>query len=184
ETPPKTSALAATASSVPTPAHGMKTDVNERESIVLAAVRALVRATAGEVAAHAGQPNGSVSVALRALVARGQVARTETSRGIEYGLVSPGGIQPFKRVRAAAPKGRTDAPAASARAGDAPAPTSVASSARAVEPPSSPPPAAPSYGSEPPPASAPSAKRAHKRPPPPNGPQLSLFDRTPPDTQR
>jgi len=51
---------------------------------VLDAVRALGRATAGEVAGRTGQPNGSVAVTLRALVARGLVARTETTRGVEY----------------------------------------------------------------------------------------------------
>lgn len=80
---------------------------------MLAAVRALVRATAGEVAAHSGQPNGSVSGSLRALVARGQVARTETVRGIEYSLTSPGEVRPFKRVGAAM-KTTTEAPVASA----------------------------------------------------------------------
>jgi hypothetical protein len=69
-----------------------------------------VRATAGEVATHSGQPNGSVSVALRALVARVQVARTETARGVEYSLVSPGDVKPFKRVKVAGVK----APGASA----------------------------------------------------------------------
>ena len=78
---------------------------------MLAAVRALGRATAGEVAAHSGQPNGSTSVALRALVGHGQVARTETSRGVEYSLVSPGDIKPFKRARRAVPNASAEAPA-------------------------------------------------------------------------
>jgi hypothetical protein len=58
----------------------------EREVRVLDAVRALSRATAGEVAEHARQPNGSVVVTLRALVARGLVVRTKTDRGMEYGV--------------------------------------------------------------------------------------------------
>jgi sugar-specific transcriptional regulator TrmB len=53
---------------------------------VLDAVRSLVRATAGEVAERCGQPNGSVYVALRSLVAQGLVARAKTARGIEYSL--------------------------------------------------------------------------------------------------
>ena len=53
---------------------------------VLDAVGALGRATAGEVAKHAALPNGSVSVTLRALVARGRVVRTETARGAEHSL--------------------------------------------------------------------------------------------------
>jgi DNA-binding IclR family transcriptional regulator len=57
--------------------------------LVLDAVRALGRATANEVAERSGQPNGSVAVALRSLVARRLVARTETARGIEYTVVSP-----------------------------------------------------------------------------------------------
>jgi hypothetical protein len=71
--------------------------------VVLEAVRALVRGTATEIAARSGLPNGSVYVVLRSLVARGKVARAETARGIEYSLVSSGGIRPFKRVRAATP---------------------------------------------------------------------------------
>lgn len=75
----------------------------EREALVLYAVRALVRATAGEVAGRSGQPNGSVSVTLRALVAQGQVAKTQTQRGTEYSLVSPGSVRPFKQASPAAP---------------------------------------------------------------------------------
>jgi DNA-binding IclR family transcriptional regulator len=60
--------------------------VAEREGQVLAAVRALGRPTAREVAGHTGLPNGSVAVALRALGARGLVARAESGRGIEYTL--------------------------------------------------------------------------------------------------
>jgi predicted transcriptional regulator len=62
--------------------------VPEREARVLDAVRALGQATASEVADRTGQPNGSVVVALRALVARGVVARTKSGRGVEYSLVS------------------------------------------------------------------------------------------------
>jgi DNA-binding IclR family transcriptional regulator len=60
--------------------------VAEREVRVLDAVRALSQATAGEVAERAQQPNGSVVVTLRALVARGLVVRVKTDRGMEYGL--------------------------------------------------------------------------------------------------
>jgi hypothetical protein len=68
---------------IPAPADG---PAAEREVRVLDAVRALSRATAGEVAEHARQPNGSVVVTLRALVARGLVVRIKTDRGMEYGL--------------------------------------------------------------------------------------------------
>lgn len=68
---------------------------------MLDTVRSLVRGTAAEISARSGLPNGSVYVALRALVARGRVARSETARGLEYSLVSSGEIHPFKRVRAA-----------------------------------------------------------------------------------
>jgi hypothetical protein len=74
-----------------------------RETVVLEAVRALVRGTAAEIAKHGGLPNGSVYVVLRSLVARGKVARAETPRGVEYSLVSSGKIRPFKRVKAATP---------------------------------------------------------------------------------
>jgi hypothetical protein len=60
--------------------------VPEREARVHDAVRALGQATASEVAERTGQPNGSVVVALRALVARGLVARTKSERGVEYSL--------------------------------------------------------------------------------------------------
>jgi hypothetical protein len=89
----------------------------ERDALVLDAVRVLVRATASEVAERSGQPNGSVSVALRGLVARGQVAKTRTARGAEYSLISTGSIQPFKRVRGAVAAG---APAGAATAGEPP----------------------------------------------------------------
>jgi hypothetical protein len=119
--------LGATGPSAPMQANGAVGPPKGREAVVLAAVRALVRATAGEVAERTGQPNGSVSVALRALVARGEVARTDTARGIEYALISPGNVRPFKRATAAAP---TEAPAPTAAAGevavqaDTPAPVS------------------------------------------------------------
>jgi hypothetical protein len=83
-------------SMAPTPAEEAR---RGREALVLDTVRALLRATAGEIAARAGQPNGSTYVTLRALVGRGLVARTETSRGVEYGLVSTGEVRPFKRNR-------------------------------------------------------------------------------------
>ncbi|AGP36451.1 hypothetical protein SCE1572_19315 [Sorangium cellulosum So0157-2] len=88
---------------------------SEREGVVLEAVRSLVRGTATEIAARSGLPNGSVYVALRALMARGRVARAETARGFEYSLVSPGEIRPFKRVRAARPA----SPAETERTADA-----------------------------------------------------------------
>jgi len=64
----------------------------EREVRVLDAVTALGRATAAEIAERCGQPNGSVAVALRGLVARGLLAKTETARGFEYGLASTRGV--------------------------------------------------------------------------------------------
>jgi hypothetical protein len=70
---------------------------SEREAKVLDAVRFLVRATAGEIAQRTGLPNGTVYVVLRSLVTTGQVAKSDTSRGVEYALVSTGGIRPFKR---------------------------------------------------------------------------------------
>ncbi|WP_441286177.1 helix-turn-helix domain-containing protein [Sorangium sp. KYC3313] len=76
---------------------------SDREAVVLETVRSLVRGTATEIATRSGLPNGSVYVALRALVARGRVARAGTARGAEYSLVSSGGIRPFKRVKAARP---------------------------------------------------------------------------------
>lgn len=74
----------------------------ERETAVLDAVRYLVRATAGQVAERCSLPNGTVYVVLRALCSARRVAKTETGRGIEYSLVSTGGIQPFKRSRSTA----------------------------------------------------------------------------------
>lgn len=74
---------------------------SDREAVVLETARCLVRGTAAEIATRSGLPNGSVYVALRALVARGRVARAETARGIEYSLVSAGDIRPFKRVKVA-----------------------------------------------------------------------------------
>lgn len=61
---------------------------NAREARVLDAVRSLGRATAADVAGLTGQPNGSVAVALRGLVARGLIARTERGRGTAYCLPS------------------------------------------------------------------------------------------------
>ncbi len=81
------------------PASAPADPVPEREAQVLGAVRALGRAMAVEVAERTGLPNGSVGVALRALVARGLVAKTQTARGAEYSLVSTGRVRPFKRVR-------------------------------------------------------------------------------------
>jgi hypothetical protein len=77
------------------PAPGDRSDL---ESAVLASVRHLGRATAVQVAAHSGRPNGSVAKTLRALVAKRDVARTSSTRGAEYSLVSPGSVQPFKRA--------------------------------------------------------------------------------------
>jgi hypothetical protein len=83
--PPPSAALTASPPSTAPPA--------DREATVLAAVRVLVRATASEVAAHTGMPNGSVWRALQALVSKRQAARSQTSRGAEYSLVSPGSVQ-------------------------------------------------------------------------------------------
>jgi uncharacterized membrane protein len=80
-----TSASPVTTSSAPA------APVPEREALVLDAVRALGKATASEVAERTGQPNGSVAVALRMLVARGLVARTKTERGVEYNVASNAG---------------------------------------------------------------------------------------------
>lgn len=74
------------------------TTPSEREAAVLEAVRVLVRATAGEVAKACELANGTTYVALRSLVASQKIAKTESSRGIEYSLVSTGKVQPFKRV--------------------------------------------------------------------------------------
>jgi hypothetical protein len=73
-------------------------DRSDLESAVLASVRQLGRATAVQVAAHSGRPNGSVAKTLKALVAKRDVARTSSTRGAEYSLVSPGSVQPFKRA--------------------------------------------------------------------------------------
>lgn len=74
----------------------------EREAMVLDAVRFLVRGTAAQIAQRCGLPNGTVYVVLRALVTSGKVAKTETASGLQYGLVSTGGIRPFKRVSSGA----------------------------------------------------------------------------------
>ena len=65
---------------------GARREASDREALVLDAVRSLGRATATEVAGRCGQPNGSVFVALRALVAHGRVARAKTPKGIEYSI--------------------------------------------------------------------------------------------------
>jgi hypothetical protein len=66
------------------------------------AVKSLVRAGANQIALRTRLPNGTVYVVLRALVAAGRVAKTDTARGMEYSLTSTGSVQPFKRVRVAA----------------------------------------------------------------------------------
>jgi hypothetical protein len=68
------------------PADSHTAPLTEREERVLGAVADLVRATAADVVDHAGLPNGSVTVALRALVARGRLVRRETPSGVEYAL--------------------------------------------------------------------------------------------------
>lgn len=78
-------------------------EARDREGRVLEAVRVLMRPTAGEVAGKCGLSNASAYAALRALVESGKVAKTETGRGLEYSLVSSGGIQPFKRNKSAPP---------------------------------------------------------------------------------
>jgi hypothetical protein len=82
-------------------------DGPDREEMVLSAVRALVRPTASEVAGHCRLGTPVVHAALRALVASGQIARTETARGQEYALVSPGAVRPFKRSRNGSPQTET-----------------------------------------------------------------------------
>jgi hypothetical protein len=72
--------------STATPANGAARPVPDREARVLDAVGTLVRPTAGEVAGQTGLPNGSVAVALRALLARGLVTQRRTGRGMEYAL--------------------------------------------------------------------------------------------------
>ena len=84
---------------------------SERETTVLEAVRQLVRATAGEVAERCNLPNGTAYVVLRALCASRRVAKTDTQRGIEYSLVSTGGIQPFKRPKTPTAEATPAAPA-------------------------------------------------------------------------
>jgi Sugar-specific transcriptional regulator TrmB len=78
--------------------------VPDREAAILAALGTLGRATAAEIARRCEQPNGSVSVVLRSLVARGQVAKTQTSRGMEYSLIPARSSQPFNRSKASAAK--------------------------------------------------------------------------------
>ena len=80
------------------PVHGAA----EREALMLESVRTLVRATAGEIAQHGGLPSGTAYVVLKQLITNGRVAKTETARGVEYSLVSPGAIRPFKRARGGA----------------------------------------------------------------------------------
>ena len=65
--------------------------------MVLSAVRTLVRPTAAEIADHCRFAAHLVHASLRALVTAGQIAKTETARGQEYALVSPGAVRPFKR---------------------------------------------------------------------------------------
>jgi hypothetical protein len=77
---------AAGPASAAAPTTGSASQATEREARVLDAVRDLGNATASEVAERAGLPNGSVVVALRALVARGRVARAKTERGMVYSL--------------------------------------------------------------------------------------------------
>ncbi len=78
------------------------TELTDRAATVLDAVRQLVRGTAAEIALHCGLPNGTVYVVLRALLTKGSIAKTDTARGVEYSLVSSGGIRPFKRVKSGA----------------------------------------------------------------------------------
>jgi hypothetical protein len=102
---PVAASTAASASRPEIAANATLVPAAEREALVLEAVRVLVRATASEIAERSGQPNGSVAVALRGLVARSQVAKTRTARGAEYSLVSTGSVRPFKRARAAGDAG-------------------------------------------------------------------------------
>jgi len=59
----------------------------QREALVLDAVRSLGQATAAEIARQGGLPNGTAYVVLRSLLARGEVARADTARGVEYRTV-------------------------------------------------------------------------------------------------
>lgn len=68
------------------PADSHTAPLTEREERVLGAVADLVSATAADVVDHAGLPNGSVTVALRALVARGRLSRRDAPSGVEYTL--------------------------------------------------------------------------------------------------
>ena len=86
ETPASTVAPSSPATTSSAPA----APVPEREALVLDAVRTLGRATASEVAERTGQPNGTVGVALRGLVARGLIDTTRTTNGAEYSLASTG----------------------------------------------------------------------------------------------
>jgi hypothetical protein len=89
----------------------------EREALMLESVRTLVRATAGEIAQHGGLPSGTAYVVLKQLIANGRVAKIETSRGMEYSLVSTGAVRPFKRSRGVEAEATTEqAPAATGEA--------------------------------------------------------------------
>jgi hypothetical protein len=66
------------------PAAAEPSSQSPRDALVLEAVRSLGRGTAGEIARRGGLPNGTAYVVLRSLVARGQVARSDTARGVEY----------------------------------------------------------------------------------------------------
>ncbi len=59
----------------------------QREALVLDAVRSLGQGTAAEIARQGGLPNGTAYVVLRSLLARGEVARADTARGVEYRAV-------------------------------------------------------------------------------------------------
>ena len=97
-------------------------DGPERDGMGLSAVRTLVRPTAGEVAEHCQLAVHLVHASLRALVTGGQIAKTETARGQEYALVSPGAVRPFKRTK-------TGSAATEARVLPVPLPPSAAPSA-------------------------------------------------------
>ena len=86
----------------------------ERDGMVLSAVRALVRPTASEVAGHCHLATQAAHASLRTLVASGQIARSETARGQEYSLVSPGAVRPFKRSKNGPPGADAGPPAADA----------------------------------------------------------------------
>jgi DNA-binding transcriptional ArsR family regulator len=72
------------------------------DEIVLDAVRFFGRGvSAAEIAEKTSLPIGNVGVALKRLRDAGKVAKTGSRRDSRYGLISPGSVAPFKRIRRA-----------------------------------------------------------------------------------